>query len=447
MRRGIWLSLLVVLTLAAPPPALAQRYEYPPGEFTARRQALCARLGEEGMVLMFGKTMPATGVRFRQDNDFFYLTGNEDLNAAAAIDLADCSSYLFLVTQTEREASRDGWNWLYQEGTAEARGFAAIHPLAYLEEFLARRREVGEQTLYVRLSERTEVDAGRGDIAIFMARRLVNPWGSQPSEDAWRVRMLGERYPYYRLVDVAPHLDAMRMVKGEAEVEALRRNGRVSAEAHKAAIVITRPGIYEYEIEAEAAYVMLRNGAEGNGYPAIVGSGPNGLVWHHNDNDRLLQAGDLVVMDYGADLGYQTIDITRTWPVSGEFNELQERAYRCVLEAQKAIIAAMKPGVTREETRQIARAVFEKWGFDPVHAGGAGHFVGMSVHDVGDYSAPLEAGMVIAVEPILEIPEHNIHIRIEDTVLVTPDGVEVLSAAVPKEVDEVLALMHRRDRQ
>jgi len=390
---------------------------------------------------MFGKTMPAIGVRFRQDNDFFYLTGNEDLNAAAAIDLGDCSAHLFLVTQTEREASRDGWNWLYQEGVAEERGFAGIHPLNYLEEFLSRRRQVGEQTLHVRMSERTEVDAGRGDIAIFMARRMVNAWGSQPSEDAWRVRMLRERYPYYRLADVTPHLDAMRMIKGEAEVEALRRNGRVSAEAHKAAIAITRPGIYEYEIEAEAAYVMLRHGAEGNGYPAIVGSGPNGLVWHHNDNDRQAQAGELIVMDYGADLGYQTIDITRTWPVSGQFTELQERAYSCVLEAQKAILAAMKPGVTRQETREIARAVYEKWGFDPIYAGGAGHFVGMSVHDVGDYDAPLEAGMVIAVEPILEIPEENIHIRIEDTVIVTEDGIEVLSAAVPKEVDEVLALM------
>lgn len=441
MRNGIVLTLLSIGSMAWVSPAIAQRYEYPPEEFAARRKALCSALGDEGTVLMFGKTLAQPGIRFRQDNDFYYLTGNEDLNAAAAIDLSDCSTSLFLVTQTEREASRDGWNWLYQEDIPEQRDFAAIYPLTYLEEFLARKRRSGEQTLYVRMSERTEVDAGRGDIAIFMARRMVNQWGAQPSEDAWRVSMLRERYPYYRLVDVSPHLDAMRMIKGEAEVEALRLNGRVSAEAHRAAIAITRPGAYEYELEAEAAYVMLRNGAEGNGYPAIVGSGPNGLVWHHQDNDRQLQDGDLVVMDYGADLGYQTIDITRTWPVSGAFDELQERAYRCVLEAQKAILAAMKPGVTRAETAEVARAVYQKWGFDPIYAGGAGHFVGMSVHDVGDYSAPLQAGMVIAVEPILEIPEHNIHIRIEDTVLVTENGIEVLSSGVPKEVDEVLALM------
>jgi Xaa-Pro aminopeptidase len=314
--------------------------------------------------------------------------------------------------------------------------------MTYLEEFLARRRSIGEQTLHVRLSEPTEVDQGRGDAAIFLARRMAYPWGSQPSEDAWRVRMLRERYPYYRLVDVAPHLDALRMIKTESEIAALRRIGRISAEAHRRAIAITRPGIWEYEIEAEAAYVLLKEGAEGNGYPAIVGSGPNGLVWHYQASERQAQAGELIVMDYGGDLAYQTMDITRTWPVSGEFDELQEKAYRCVLEAQKAVIAAMRPGVTRARTREISRAVFEKWGFDPRYASGAGHFVGMSVHDVGDASLPLQAGMVIAVEPILEIPEANIHIRIEDTVLVTETGAEVLSAHVPKEVDELLALMH-----
>jgi Xaa-Pro aminopeptidase len=125
-------------------------------------------------------------------------------------------------------------------------------------------------------------------------------------------------------------------------------------------------------------------------------------------------------MDYGASMGYQTMDITRTWPVSGEFTELQERAYRCVLEAEKAIIAAMRrTGVTRQETEALASEIFEKWGFPNQFPGGAGHFVGMSVHDVGAYGLPLQAGMVIAVEPIIDIPEEDLHIRIEDTVLVT----------------------------
>jgi len=287
------------------------------------------------------------------------------------------------------------------------------------------------------------MDGARGDTAIFYARRLVNPWGAQPTEDAWRARMFRERYPHYQLRDITPVIDGMRMIKRPREIEALRLNGRVSAEAHIAAIEATAPGRFEYEVEAAATQVMIGNGAEHAAYAAIVGSGPNGLVWHYSDNGDELQDGELIVMDYGASFGYLTMDITRTWPVSGEFTELQERAYRAVLEAQKAVIAAMKPGVTRQETREISQRIVRKWGFDDRYASGAGHFVGMGVHDVGDYSLPLRAGMVIAVEPIIEIPEENIHIRIEDTVLITEDGAEILSAAVPKEVDELLALVGR----
>jgi len=191
---------------------------------------------------------------------------------------------------------------------------------------------------------------------------------------------------------------------------------------------------------------MIDSGAEHGAYPAIIGSGANGLIWHYTDNGDVLEAGELIVMDYGASFGYQTMDITRTWPVSGEFTELQERAYRAVLEAQKAVIAAMRPGVTRQETRDIAREIVARRGFDDRYASGAGHFVGMAVHDVGDHSLPLQEGMVIAVEPIIEIPEENIHIRIEDTVLITADGAEILSAAVPKEVDELLAIVGTKKR-
>ncbi len=424
--------------------AIAQRVEYPPEEFANRRQALCESMGNQGLILMFGKTVVPAGVRFRQDNDFFYLTGNENLNAALFMDAASCAAILFLPAQTEREASRDGWNLLYQEGAAEAHGFAAIQPLTYLQESLARTRTGGPQTLYVRLSENTEVDQSRTDMAIFTARRMANPFGAFPSEDAWRVETLRERFPYYELKDISPHIDQLRMIKSSREIEALRRNGWVSAEAHVRAIEVTRVGGWEYEIEAEATHVMLQHGAEGAGYPAIVGSGPNGNIWHYQASSRQLQDGDLIVMDYGASMGYLTIDITRTWPVSGDFTELQERAYRCVLEAEKAIIAAMKPGVTRQETQAIAAEIFERWGFPNQYPGGAGHFVGMSVHDVGDYSLPLQAGMVIAVEPIIDIPEEDLHVRIEDTVLVTADGAVILSAHVPREMEEVLALVGRR---
>ena len=151
-------------------------------------------------------------------------------------------------------------------------------------------------------------------------------------------------------------------------------------------------------------------------------------------------------MDYGGSFGYQTMDITRTWPVSGKFDELQQKAYRCALEAQKAIIAAMRPGATRGQTTEICKRIFEAHGFADQRPMGAGHYVGMAVHDVGDYrregqEVPFAPGMVIAVEPILEIKDKRLHIRIEDTVLITDGAPEVLSVGVPKENDAVLALV------
>jgi Xaa-Pro aminopeptidase len=419
----------------------AERTGYPPEEFTARRKALASALGQ-GTVVLFGKTMPAVSVRFRQDNDFYYFTGNEDLNAVFVMDSGTAASWLFLPAQSAGEIRSDGKNWL-TSGEAQARGFEGILPLTELNEFLARRRAMasGPPTLWTRLLEADEVDGGRRDSSIDLARRYNNPLGAQPSEDGWRADTLRTRYPFYDMKDVTPAVDALRVIKTPREIEILKRNGRISAEAIRKAIEITRPGRYEYELEAEATYHLLKNGVQGNGYPAIVGTGANVNVWHYQNSGRQMQAGDLVVMDYGGSLDYQVVDITRTWPVSGQFDELQLKAYRCALETQKAIIAAMKPGATRLQTRDIAKAIYEKYGFTNQPPTGAGHFVGMSVHDVGNPREPFRPGMVIAVEPIIEIPEKQLHIRIEDTVLVTDDEPLILSASVPKEVDEVLALI------
>jgi Xaa-Pro aminopeptidase len=364
------------------------------------------------------------------------------LNAVFVMDAATAASWLFLPAQSAGEIRSDGKNWL-TSGEAQARGFEGILPLTELNEFLARRRAMasGPPTLWTRLSEADEVDGGRRDSSIDLARRYNNPLGAQPSEDGWRADTLRTRYPFYDMKDVTPAVDALRVIKTPREIEILKRNGRISAQAIRKAIEITRPGRYEYELEAEATYHLLKNGVQGNGYPAIVGTGANVNVWHYQNSGRQMQAGDLVVMDYGGSLDYQVVDITRTWPVSGQFDELQLKAYRCALETQKAIIAAMKPGATRLQTRDIAKAIYEKYGFTSQPPTGAGHFVGMSVHDVGNAHEPFRPGMVIAVEPIIEIPEKQLHIRIEDTVLVTDNEPLILSASVPKEVDEVLALI------
>ncbi|MBI4887482.1 MAG: aminopeptidase P family protein [Acidobacteria bacterium] len=429
--------LLAALWAAAP---AAERMGYPPGEFAARRQRLAGLL-QRGTLVLFGATTPTPGLRFRQDNDFFYLTGNESLNAALVMDAASGEAHLFLPKLSATQIRYEGANWLEEADAPRAHGFTSVQSLQNLHEVLARRRATpGSDTLWTRLSERDEVNHGRTDVAINTARRLGNPFAQQPTEDAQRIASLREQFPYYTLQDVTPHLDRLRLIKTAREIEILRYNGRTSAEAMRRAIEATAPGRFEYELEAEATHWLLAHGMQGAAYPAIVGSGPMGNQWHYEDNGRRMSAGELVVMDYAGSLDYLTVDITRTWPVSGRFTDAQRKAYQTDLDAQKAIIAAIRPGVTRGVVQQIAEDIFRKNGFDPRYAY-VGHYVGLSVHDVGDWSLPFEAGMVLAIEPIVDIPDEHLHIRVEDTILVTPTGAEILSTGLPKDVGELLALI------
>jgi len=433
--------LVVVLALCASP-AFAERMGYPPAEFAARREKL-AQAVQKGLIVMFGATESAPGLRFRQDNDFFYLTGNDGLNGVLVIDAATKASHLFLPKLTAVQIRYEGGNWLDEQDAAKTHAFTSIQPITALGEFLGRRRGVsGTEMFWTRLSERDEVGSGRVDAAIEAGRRMINPFATRPSEDAVRIAQLRLQFPYYEFHDVTPHLDRLRVIKTPREIEILRYSGRISAEAMKRAIQATAAGKYEYELEAEATFWHVKHGMQSAAYPAIVGSGPMGNQWHYEDSGRQMKAGELVVMDYAGSLDQLTTDITRTWPVSGRFTDKQRKAYDCVLETQKAIIAAIKPGVTRDTVSKIAQDIYRRHGFDPVNAY-VGHYVGLSVHDVGDWSAPFETGMVLAIEPIIDLPDQQFHIRIEDTILVTSTGAEILTPGLPKEVDELLALIRK----
>jgi Xaa-Pro aminopeptidase len=225
----------------------------------------------------------------------------------------------------------------------------------------------------------------------------------------------------------------------------LKPHGRISAEGVKQAMLATRPGGYEYEIEAAAMYTVLKNGATGAAYPPIVGSGPNSCVLHYERNDRRVEEGDLVLMDFGGLLDYMCMDISRTWPASGKFTKEQREVYEIALEIQKACIEAYRPGVNSTDVQNHVVEVMKKKGLDPRgERGGIGHYVGLCTHDVGPRPEKLQEGMVFAIEPGFYYPEKNIGVRIEDTVLITKDGCEVLSKDVPKEIDEVEKLLSQR---
>ncbi len=436
----------VLLTGLAATPLLAQRTGYTSEEFVRRRAALLAQV-KDGAVVLFGDAAVPAGTHFRQDNDFFYLTGVDDLGAVLVLSpFGRPGAYLFLPQRSAREIQYDGPGLLEDAAAKAKAGFTDVLAVGDLDEFLARLTGRGAGKLYVRLSPRDTLDDARSETALMDGRRARSHYNDQLSVDQYRLEKLRQRYPQMALADIAPALDALRAVKTPEEIEILRRNGRLSAEGVRQAMRTTRPGVFEYEIEAAAMAVVLKGGATGAAYAPIVGSGPNSCIFHYEKNSRRAGAGEVVLMDFGADLDHLAMDITRTWPASGRFTPEQREVYAIVLEVQKACIAAYRPGATPQSVRDEVAAVLKAKGIDPRGlTGGFGHGVGLCVHDV-PLGGVLKEGMVFAIEPALYYPDKGFGVRIEDTVLITKTGCEVLTKDVPKEIDEIEKLLAGRDR-
>ena len=307
----------------------------------------------------------------------------------------------------------------------------------------------GARKLYVPLSAPDTLQHGRGEQEVHETTLAANTLFRYTPLVKQAVARLHELHPHLMLADINPLLDKLRWVKTPYEIERMRRSGRIGAEGVKAAMRGTKPGMFEYEVEAAARFVYVKMGARGDAFTPIVASGPNTITWHYQRNDRRMEAGDVVLMDYGADFDYYTSDITRTWPVSGAFTPEQEKMYRCILEARDRVIAVMKPGATIKQMQDAAEEVYKRHGFHKqfLDLGRyVGHPVGLSVHDVGgqDPSTVLQAGVVFNVEPLLEFRDRKLHMRLEDTVLATPGGPENLTAGVPADLESVYALIRQK---
>ena len=242
------------------------------------------------------------------------------------------------------------------------------------------------------------------------------------------------------------------MIKDEDEISRLRRAIAITVEALKASMQAARPGVWEYQLEAIIEYTFRYHGAERVGFPSIVASGPNSVTLHYDKNRRRTEVGELVVEDVGAEFGYYSADLTRTIPVSGRFTARQLALYELVRRTQQAAIDSVKPGTDLATLNRIARDFMREHSGDLcgsdtcvryfIH--GLSHWLGMDVHDVGSFGARLEPGMVLTVEPGIYLPDEKLGIRIEDDVLVTSTGCEVLSRAAPTTPAEIeLAMGHR----
>jgi Xaa-Pro aminopeptidase len=393
---------------------------------------------------------------YRQDTDFYYLTGFEEPGAIAVL-APNHPEHRFVLFVQPKDREREVWTgWRAgEEGATRDYGADAAFTIDKLDEQLPKLAEKADRIYYRFGSDPTFDERLIGFMRLFQRERQRN--GTGPNA----------------VIDPAEILHEMRLIKTEDDLRMMRRAVDISGEGHLAALRSLRPGVFEYEIEAVLRYVFRKNGSPRPGYPPIVASGANATVLHYTTNNRRIQDGDLLLIDAGTEFGYYTGDITRTYPASGSFTEDQAAIYQIVLDALVEATKLVKPGATFAEPHDRAVRVIvegllrlgllegdiekliEEEKYKKFYMHKTSHWLGMDVHDAGPYKVAdewrrLEPGMVLTVEPGIYIAEdledvdpryRGIGVRIEDDVLVTPDGNEVLSARVPKTIEEIEGTM------
>lgn len=431
------------LVLGSLPVQAQYRPAFPTEEFAARRAAFFEKI-PDGIAIFLGAQTRSDFDSFRQNNNFYYFTGVETPNAILVLDGTKKKSHLFVPTFSARERRSEGPQLEPGNKAQELTGLDRVHPLDGFIPFLAFLLvRGGAETVYVSTWPE-EVPAPDTAFAQFIKRQ--QPWDNRLTRGGYFLRWFRERFPLVEVKSYDRTVHAMRWVKSAREIEAMRQAGHLTALGLNEAVRATEPGMYEYQVAAAADFLYASGGAQRLAFAHIAASGPNGNIWHYFANNRRMQAGDLVLLDTGAEYNYYAADLTRTWPVSGRFTPEQEKMYRCVLEASLSVIAAIRPGVTVKQLSQISQEVYKKHGFEKYARPYIGHYVGLSVHDVGDRKEPFVPGVVFNVEPILDIPEKHIHIRLEDTILVTEDGHENFTRESPAQVEDLYRLLDEKSR-
>ncbi len=432
----------------------------PKAEYARRRKALMAQMVPNSIAIL---PAAALAIRnrdvehvYRQDSDFQYLSGFPEPEAVIAL-IPGREHGEYVLFCRERNPEREQWDGLRagQEGAVRVHGADDAFPINDIDEILPGLIE-GRERVYSAMGSNPEFDRRLMDwINVIRSKARL---GAQPPNE---------------FVALDHLLHDMRLYKSAAEVKVMRLAAQISAGAHIRAMQACRAGLREYSLEAELDYAFRRGGAKMPAYGSIVAAGRNGCILHYQENDALLKDGDLVLIDAGCEIDCYASDITRTFPVSGRFSPEQKAIYELVLKAQHAAFAEIAPGKhwnhAHEATVRVitaglvelgllkgeVQALIDSEAYRAFYMHRAGHWLGMDVHDVGDYKVGgqwrvLEPGMALTVEPGIYIAADNLNVakkwrgigvRIEDDVVVTRSGCEILSTGVPKTVAEIEALM------
>lgn len=464
--RGALLSsilLLLATVSAGPPPGDIESSEY-----RSRRLALAEALrgelpaGGRGVLILPSVAAPEN-LTFRQESNLYYLTGTEIPGSSLVLlferaekgrkggkhsKVEGAAPYAEFLYLPERDSRQERWTGARPgagglvKGTLEPDGERREAMKATGFEWTPGATDTPPRNLpRGPIGRSSDLPAHldrflRGASVLFT---LTEPaiLGTSLGPDLAFLKDLKGRYPLLTFKRPEDALTRLRLVKSPAEIARLRRAIEITCQAQRDAMRQLRPGMAEHQIQAVIEYRFLHEGARRPGYPPIVGSGPNSCVLHYDASERTAGEGEVVLIDVGAEYRRYTADVTRTLPVNGRFTDEQRRIYDVVLEAQKQAIALIRPGLPFGEIHRTARKVIGEAGYGPHFNHGTSHFIGLDVHDVGGTGVTLLPGMVLTVEPGIYIREKGIGVRIEDDVLVTPEGAEVLSDCVPREADAV----------
>lgn len=430
-----------------------------PEVYAARRETFVKQVGTSGVAIFPAAPSSIrshdTEYRYRQDNDFFYLTGFPEPEALCLLS-PQHETERFILFVRPRDKEKETWTGkrFGVEGAKDLFGADAAYTIDKIDEILPQHLLQAENVYYA---------FGRDDQLNNKIVTLMNHSRMQ--------RQRSGRGPV-SVIDPGTILHEMRLFKSPAELALMRHAVHASTAAHHAAMTQTKPGMYEYEVEALLEFHFRRLGAAGPAYASIVASGANATILHYITNDKQMQDGDLLLIDAAAEYANYCSDVTRTFPVGTQFSAPQRDIYDLVLTAQKEALAMTKPGVKFDDVHARAteilvdglrafgllsgdtKEIIEKGEHRKFYMHRTSHWLGMDVHDVGKYkqgedSRILEPGMILTVEPGIYIAEdaegvadryRGIGVRIEDDVLVTAEGYEVLTREIPKEVRDIEAL-------
>lgn len=451
------LALVAIAALSAEPPLFTDAF--PREEFAARRTRVMERIGDGVAILQGAAEYPAY-VKFRQNNQFFYLTGVELPRAIVVLDGRTKQTTLFLLPRDERAERSEGPRLAPGAEAARITGIPSVRPRDGFGAMLAELT-AGGRTLYLPHRPEALGAATPGYTKMHADKSASDPWDSRRSRERAFIDNLRAKAPGATVKDLDPILDEMRLVKSPREIALVREATRIAGLAIAEAMRAARPAMYEYELEAIGDYFFKKHNAQGFAYFGLVAAGPNASYPHYHAAQSRLAEGDLVLYDYAPDYKYYTSDVTRMFPANGKWSASQRELYTVYLRMYQGLMTSIRPNVqpravlaeaarkmeaivngfafSSEKHRAAARRFIE--GYQSRTGNSLGHWIGMEVHDVTAPHQTLRPGMMFTIEPALTIPEDRIYIRLEDAILITETGYENLSGFLAMEPDAIEKLM------